>query len=126
MNFNLVDSTFTRFLIVGCINTAFGYGIFALAIMLGAAPPVALACSLVCGVIFNFFTTGRLVFGNKSASRLPAFILCYAIVYLANLALLNLIMSFGVGPLMAQLLSLPLVALSTFFLLKLVVYRSSS
>ena len=62
---------FARFLIVGTINTLFGYGVFAALITAGLESALALALATIAGVIFNYFTTGKLVFANSGAAMLP-------------------------------------------------------
>jgi putative flippase GtrA len=43
-----------RFLLVGVLNTAFGYLLFALLLALGLKVPLALLLATVGGVLFNF------------------------------------------------------------------------
>lgn len=90
---NLVKShrTFIKFLIVGGLNTAFGYLIFALFIWLGVHYSLASFLSTILGIIFNFFTTGRLVFKNKDNSLIFRFFAVYGISYLINITFIWLI-----------------------------------
>ena len=76
---NLVKShwTFIKFLIVGGLNTAFGYIVFALFIWLGAHYSLASFLSTVLGIIFNFFTTSKLVFKNSKLSLFFKFFAVY-------------------------------------------------
>ncbi|HET9651933.1 MAG TPA: GtrA family protein, partial [Usitatibacter sp.] len=53
---------FVRFLIVGGVNTLFGYAVFAGLVLAGMPPMPALVLTYVVGVLFNFFTTRRFVF----------------------------------------------------------------
>lgn len=106
---------FGRFLVVGVFNTVFGYGVFYLLLREGVAPTPALALATVVGVVFNFFTTGRVVFANSDPARLWRFACVYAIVFVANAALLEFALRLGAGPAGAQALLLaPCVALSYF------------
>jgi putative flippase GtrA len=82
---------FIKFLFVGFINTVFGYGVFALLLFLGLHYALASLFGTILGVIFNFFTTGRLVFQNTDNLLIFKFIGVYAIVYLINLLLLAII-----------------------------------
>ena len=59
-NFN--NSTFTRFFIIGVINTLFGFLLFSIIILYGATTWFALIISTSFGIIFNFITTGKYVF----------------------------------------------------------------
>lgn len=104
---------FGRFLLVGAVNTLFGYGLFYALLHAGLAPTPALAGATVAGVLFNFATTGRVVFANAEASRLWRFASVYGLVFLVNDALLALAMSLGMTPEFAQAaLLLPCVSLS--------------
>lgn len=112
-----------RFLAVGVLNTAFGYVIFAVGIFAGLVSGIALAIAMVIGVIFNFFTLGRLVFDSRDPSRLPRFVGVYALTYVVNLAMLALWQRIGVGPLLAQLACLPVTVSLTFVLMRFLVFR---
>lgn len=89
-----IKRQFVLFLIVGGVNTLFGYTIFALLIFLGLHYIWAVLISTIVGVVFNFFTTGRIVFKNKKYSFFLKFTVLYAFLYIVNIcliALLNLI-----------------------------------
>lgn len=107
------SNTFVRFLIAGGINALFGFMVYAAAIGLAAAAWLALLIGNIAGIAFNFFTTGGYVFRQLSASRLPRFVLCYLLVYVANLALLQLLVAWTGSKLLSQLaLTLPVAVLS--------------
>lgn len=112
-----------RFLGVGVLNTAFGYAIFAGGVLVGLSSGLALAIAMVIGVIFNFFTLGRLVFDSRDPTRLPRFVGVYALTYVVNLMLLRLWEGAGVGPLLAQLACLPVTVSLTFVLMRFLVFR---
>ena len=114
---------FARFLVVGAVNTAFGYAVFAAFIVLGASPGIALVAAYLLGVPFNFFTTGRFVFKPGGGRAFVRFVAAYCVVYAFNLLLFGLLRLTGAGPLVAQALCLPPVAVFSFFLFKLHVFR---
>lgn len=99
-----------RFLIVGFVNTAFGYGVYALAILVGIAPHPALILSFVIGVLWNYQTHARLVFAAKGARRLPAYAGVYLGLYAVNAGMLEGLLRLGLPPLIAQALYLPVSA----------------
>lgn len=104
---------FFLFLVVGVLNTAFGYGCFALLLWLGLHYGLAALLSTVLGVLFNFRTTGRLVFSSRDNGRLGRFIGVAAVIYATNLLGLRLGLMSGVGPFaMGAVLLLPLAFLS--------------
>lgn len=104
---------FVRFLAVGVLNTAFGYGVFALMTWAGLPYPVAIAVATVAGVAFNFFSTGRLVFGQGGARLMPRFVAVYAVVYCVNVAAVAALLRLGLNVYLANaLLVLPLALLA--------------
>jgi len=109
---------FIRFLFVGALNTAVGYGFFVLFLWIGAAPPLALALAFVCGVIFNFFSTGRLVFGNRDPRRIFGFCLVYLGLYGINLAALQGLQAAGLEAMIAQAILVGPMAVLSFLALK--------
>ncbi|WP_441276817.1 GtrA family protein [Tardiphaga sp. 172_B4_N1_3] len=117
---------FARFLIVGLLNTAFGYLVYAAGIFAGLAPELALFVTVVIAVGFNYMTTGRLVFrGNGGGKNFLKFALAYLVIYGFNVLLLRTVLAWGIHPLVAQALVLPPVVIGTFLVLKLFVFRSS-
>jgi len=54
-----------RFIGVGLINTVVGYGIYGILILLNVPYLVALLMATIMGVIFNYFSIGRLVFKSR-------------------------------------------------------------
>lgn len=102
-----------RFLVAGLANTAFGYAVYALMVLLGLHPQGALAVQFALGVVWNYSLHGRLVFGIRGYGRMPQYALAYVAVYLFNAALLHLLVQAGLGPYVAQALALgPTVVLS--------------
>ncbi len=104
---------FVRFLLVGLLNTAFGYGVFALLIAPGVPYPIATLLSTVAGVLFNFKSYGTLVFGSHDNRLLLRFIGVYAFCYAVNLIPLRWAERNGVSLiLMGAAIALPMAALS--------------
>lgn len=104
---------FLRFLVVGAVNTAFGYGVFALLAWLGLSYPAAIGVATVAGIAFNFQSTGRLVFGGAPVSRLARFIAVYAVVYLLNLLAVAGLLRLGLNVYAANAVAiLPLAAIA--------------
>ncbi|MBB4022403.1 MAG: GtrA family protein [Pseudomonadota bacterium] len=111
---------FARFVLVGLINTLFGYGLYAALILIGTPPQPALFLSFFVGVLWNYFTTARFVFRVGGFSRLPAYAACYIAVYLLNAYVLHGVIRAGLSPLTAQALLTPLAAVLTFVLVSFV------
>lgn len=103
---------FLRFLLVGGLNTAFGFAVYAVLIRLGLHYSAAAALATVLGVLFNFRTYGSLVFGGARARRLPRFVAVYATLYLVNVVGIGALVHAGASSLLAGLvLLLPVAAL---------------
>lgn len=115
---------FLLFLLVGGLNTAFGYGAFALLYALGLHYAAAAALSTIAGILFNFQTTGRIVFGSRDPALLFRFVAVYAITYVVNVGLLRLTEGGPLGIVAIQaILLLPMAALS-FVLQRRLVFAS--
>lgn len=100
-----------RFLATGVVNTALGYGVYAVLVAASLAPAAALVVSYAVGILWNFFSHSRFVFGNRGLSRLGAYVLTYLALFAVNWGLLRAVLAAGVGPLLAQALLTPLMAI---------------
>jgi putative flippase GtrA len=118
--------SFIRFLFVGALNTAFGYGVYAAGILLGLRPAVALLVAFLLGVVFNFRTTGAIVFRSHDLRRILRFVLVYVPVYFVNLGFLELLRRAGLGPLVAQAICIPPVVVATYIAMKTLVFRTAA
>jgi putative flippase GtrA len=107
---------FARFVAVGVLNTLVGYAIYAVLIYVGLPPQRALAIAFFLGVIWNYVTHAKFVFGTRGYRRLPLYFAAYLIVYLGNAGGLEMLLRAGVSPLIAQALILPLAVVASFLL----------
>ena len=81
-----------RFLGIGLVNTLFGYGVYAGLIFFKLPYLLALFMATVAGIIFNYFSFGRVVFRVRGGWPVFAkFVIAYAMVYAVNAALLSLL-----------------------------------
>jgi putative flippase GtrA len=104
---------FLRFGLVGLVNTAFGYVVFAALLLMGAGSLVALVMAAVAGVAFNFQTSRRLVFRADGHGRGLRFVALYVLVLGLNWAALEAAARLGMSRLLAQaLLAVPAAAIS--------------
>ena len=104
-----LNQKMAKFIGVGVINTFFGYGIYAVLIVMNAPYLTALFIATVAGVTFNFFSTGRLVFQSSGGLIvLGKFIAAYGAVYVINVLLLEFAISYlKVNPYLGQALCFP-------------------
>lgn len=116
-----------RFLVIGAVNTAFSYVIYALLVLIGLHYSLATLISTILGIIFNFFTTGRIVFRNMDNRRIIRFILVYILTYLVNVLFLKgLVDGLSMDKLLAgALVTLP-VALLSYYLNSIWTFRDSA
>lgn len=118
----MIDRRFFRFLAVGVLNALFGYGAYALLIFAGLHYGVATLLATVAGVLFNFRTTGRLVFGSRDSSLLWRFVGVYAALYGVNVLALRALKALGVDLYLAGALLIPPMAVLAFLLNRAVVF----
>lgn len=117
---------FIRFLVVGGINTLFGYTIYSIFILLQIHYAIASLSAMICGVIFNFFTTGRIVFRNRNTSLIFRFFLVYGITYLVNLLVLNRFDAAGFNMLAAGAITVFPAAILSYLLNKKLVFLKNN
>ena len=115
---------FLGFLLVGGVNTAFGYSMFVVCLWLGMHYAGAAAVATVLGVLFNFFSTGGLVFKNRDHRRLPWFIGVYVIIYCVNVAGLALLLLAGIPAWLGGLLLILPCAMLSYLLNSRLVFPS--
>ena len=119
---NIGLKNFLKFLIVGFINTLFGYCVFALLIYLNIHYTIASFVATVLGVLFNFKTYGKFVFNNTNWDRIFLFISVYATIYTINILGLFIFKSFGINEYIAGAILIIPMALLGYFLNKRFVY----
>ena len=116
-----------RFLATGLLNTAFGYGVYAGLVLAGVPYIPALVAATALGIVFNYFSFGRLTFRvPTNAAGLPRFVAVYGVALLFNASLLWAAHNaLGLGPLVAQLACIPPTVLVTYLLLDRWAYARS-
>ena len=114
-----------RFIGVGLLNTVVGYGIYGSLILLKMPYLAALLIATIMGVIFNYFSIGRLVFKARGGLIVfGKFIAAYSLVYGINATALDvLIKHFQFNPYMGQALCVPLSVLMSWLLMNYWVYK---
>ena len=120
--FRKLDEKFLKFLFVGFLNTAFSYFIYALFVTIGLKANLALFFQYIIGVLWNFKTTGTIVFQNKNNKLIFKFILSYIFTFLINSVLLAILNKFINDYLAQAILILP-IALISFIILKKWVFK---
>ena len=106
-----------RYYQAGIVNTAFGYGLFALFVALGLNMYVAQIASHLLGMAFNYFTYSRHAFHDSDVSK-SRFIASYAVNYLLGLGALWAISHAVASPYLAGFIAVGIVSLINYFILK--------
>jgi putative flippase GtrA len=121
----LKEKTFFKFILVGLINTIFGYTFFAILIFFKINTFLSLFISTLAGIVFNYLTFGQLVFKlNKSKFIFIKFIFVYFISYMINVYLLKVFMGFfNNNAFVAQIISLPFVIMFNWISMNCWVYK---
>lgn len=118
----MFDIRFLKFLAVGVLNTLFGYSLYALLVFLGLEVSLAILLGTIVGVLFNFKTTGTLVFGSRDNRRIFRFVGVYAVLYGINVAGVKILMAFGLGSYLAGAAMLAPMAVLAFVLNRKLVF----
>ena len=108
---------FAKFILIGLVNTAFGYAVFAVLILFQTPPQPALALTFVIGVTWNYLFHARLVFGQSGFTGIPAYIGSYFLIYGFNSISLGFLLRAGLNPLVAQAILAPIAAVISFVLI---------
>lgn len=111
-----IENKLIRFFIVGGINTIFGYSVFAILIFLKFHYSIATLLSVILGVLFNFKTTGKLVFENTNNFLIFKFIGVYVIIYILNVVSLKILEIIKVNMYLAGMLLILPMAIVSFML----------
>ncbi len=120
--FSIIPERFFKFLFVGVLNSIFAYVIYAFLVTLGIIPNLALFLQYILGVLWNFKTTGSIVFKNHDNKLLFKFVLSYVFTFLLNSVLLKLLLNY-VNDYIAQAILVPPVAVVSFLIFKFWVFK---
>lgn len=117
-----------RFLIVGILNTIFGYAIYAFLLFVNVPYLIALFIATVAGVIFNYFSFGRLVFQSLGGRFVfVKFVIAYAIVYLVNAFILEILtQKFLYDPYVGQVICIPISVILSWTIMNKWVYKNDN
>lgn len=117
---------FLRFLLVGGVNTVFGYSVFTVCFLLSGRHDLALIFSVCIGVIFNFFAIGGVVFRTLPKERFLLFCINYAAAFAVNYAMLGALVAAGLWAPLAQAICLPVFVLVSYALNARFVFRAAN
>jgi putative flippase GtrA len=122
----MLKQQLVHFLIVGVLNSAFGYGIYALFIFAGLHYTLAALLSTILGVLFNFKTFGTFVFKNKRNVLIFKFIGVYSFLYMINISFLKIFNMLQMNMYLAGAILIVPSAILSFILNKKLVFKETS
>ena len=123
-NIILKNILIIKYIIIGGVNTCFGYGVYWSLLQLDFNFAFAALLSSVLGVIFNFFTFGQLVFEAKIDSNIfYKFVLIYGFRYLLSIGGIAFFHFYGMSYEIAGAVMILLNAIIGFFLHKYLVFK---
>ena len=109
----VAKSQFLRFILVGGLNTLFGYAVFASFLAIGAHYALAALFSTFLGALFNFKTYGRLVFKNSENRLIFRFFGVYLTTYVLGVVLIGVLKTYHLSSYAAgAVLALPMALVS--------------
>lgn len=119
-----IPNKFIRFVLVGGLNTSFGLGVYCLMVYFGFSYIWATLISQVLGVLFNFLTTGTLVFEKNEKKLIFRFFASYIITYFVNVGMNRALqITLGLNEYLSGVGAIIVSAVASFFILKYFVYK---
>lgn len=122
--FKKIDEQFLKFLFVGALNTLVSYFLYAFFVMIGLEANLALFFQYLLGVLWNFKTTGSIVFKNNNNRLIFKFIASYVFTFLINSILLYFLNRVLNAYISQAILILPIAMLS-FMIMKCWVFKQN-
>ena len=123
-NFIVKKILIIKYIIVGVVNTSFGYGVYWSFLQLDFNFAVAAFFSTVLGIIFNFFTIGNFVFKSKIDTNIfYKLLLSYEFRYLLSIGGIAFFHFYGMNYEIAGAVTIFLNAIIGFFLNKNIVFN---
>lgn len=123
--FYRIKNKFIRFLFVGAINTLFSLTLYWIMVFFGVHYSLAVFISNMLGILFNYKTTGKLVFESDSNRLIFKFFTVYLFTYVLSIASLKLLFMAGVDKYSAAVIVAAPMAIIAFFLNKKFVFNKS-
>jgi putative flippase GtrA len=114
---------FLRFLVIGILNTAASYAIYAAALTLGFHFALANMIALIGGILIGFRTQGKYVFHRSESRLFWKFLVTWGLIYCFNIAFIDQLMDVGLGAYLAGAVALPFVVVLSFAFQKFFVFR---
>ena len=112
-----------NFIMVGVLNTIVGYALYAMFISLGFNYILAVVFATILGVLFNFKTIGKYVFGSHDNSLIVKFFAVYLVVFIVNVSIIKFFKLYEYNDYIAGLFAVIPSAVVSFILNKYLVFK---
>ena len=112
-----------NFILVGIVNTIFGYTVYAIFISFGFNYIISIFMATILGILFNFKTIGKYVFYSQKNSLILKFFSVYIIVFFINVLIIKISKTYGYNDYIAGLIALLPSASLSFVLNKYYVFE---
>jgi putative flippase GtrA len=119
----LFDIAVLRYLVVGVMNTAFAYSVYALLLWMQLPYWAANVGAALLGILFSFRTQGALVFKQTAGSRFPRFVIAWLAILAVQTVLLGALIRLGLNAYTAGIVALVPVTLLSYFVQRCWVFR---
>jgi putative flippase GtrA len=119
----LLNRRFIRFLLIGGINTAFSYTVYATFLLVGLGYALANLLALIAGILFSFKTQGTFVFNNAARGSFLRFVICWLLIYLCNIAFIRQMLILGLDAYSAGALAIPPIVVISYLVQKHFVFN---
>lgn len=124
--FYRIKFKFVRFLFVGALNTLFSLTVYWILVYFGVHYSLAVFISNMLGVLFNYKTTGKLVFESDSNRLIFKFIAVYLFTYFLSVGGIKLLLFIGIDKYSAAVIIAAPMAVISFFLMKVFVFNKKT
>ncbi len=114
-----------KFILVGVLKTAAGYGLYLLLLWIGLHYNLALASDYVLSISVGYVVNRSWTFSNQGRPQaaLLKYVLAYVLVFVFNWLALELAIRAGMGPSLGQIPCLVLATVASYLLQRYWVFR---
>lgn len=110
-----------RFLAIGGINTFFSTAMYFVFLFLNIHFALANFMALICGIVFSFCTSKKIIF--KVKGNLSYYIFLWISLYIINISAISMLVALGFQASIAGLISTPFIAICSYVAQKKIVFN---
>ena len=119
----MLKNQLIKFILIGALNTIFGYSLYALFIYIGINYFFAIFFSTILGVLFNFRTIGKFVFENDDYRLITKFVLAYSVTFIINVSIVTFMRGKGYDDYSSGFFAIIISSVLSFALTKYLVFK---